>query len=72
MLFRSLGAAFRAGDVKRAAELAKRIKLEGAARWKLSSTLADLADAIRQTANTENRSRLQQIYDDLTLLVMAP
>jgi hypothetical protein len=67
-----LGAAFRAGDVKRAAELAKRIKLEGAARWKLSSTLADLADAIRQTANTENRSRLQQIYDDLTLLVMAP
>jgi hypothetical protein len=52
--------------------LAQRITLEGAARWKLSSTLSDLAEGIRQTANTENRIRLQQIYDDLTPLVKAP
>src|SRR2546427_1338972 len=48
-----LGAAFRAGDAKRAAALAQSVKLEGPARWKLSSTLADLAESIRQTSDLE-------------------
>jgi len=64
-----LGAAFRAGDVKRATEVAKAVKLEGPARWKLSSTLSDLAESIRQTADPEKRSQLQNIYNDLARLV---
>ncbi len=64
-----LGAAFRAGDTKRAAELAKSVKLEGPVRWQLSSTLADLAESIRQTAEPGKRRTLQTIYDDLARLV---
>ena len=64
-----LGAAFRAGDAKHAAELAKSVKLEGPVRWKLSSTLADLAERIRQTVDPEKQRTLQEIYDALTRLV---
>jgi len=64
-----LGAAFRAGGVKRAAELAKAVKLDEPARWKLSSTLADLSESIRQTANLEKRGKLQNVYDDRARLV---
>jgi MAP3K TRAFs-binding domain len=68
-----LGAAFRAGDTKRAAELAKSVKLEGPVHWQLDSTLKDLAEAIRQTADAEKQGRLQRVYDDLArLLVPAP
>ncbi len=67
-----LGAAFRAGDVKRAAELAKSVKLEGPVRWQLSSTLADLAESVRQTTDPEKRRKLQQIYEDLHSLVPQP
>jgi hypothetical protein len=63
-----LGASFRAGDAKRAADLAKHIKLEGAPRWKLSSTLSDLAESIQQTEDLENRKRLQRVFDDLAPL----
>jgi hypothetical protein len=63
-----LGASFRTGDAGRAADLAKQIKLEGAARWKLSSTLSDLAESIRQTEDLENRKKLQRIFDDLAPL----
>ena len=66
-----LGAAFRVGDVKRATEVAKAVKLEGPARWKLSSTLSDLAESIRQTVDPEKRSQLQNIYNDLARLVPA-
>ena len=38
------GAAFDAGDCDKAEELATEIAAEGAARWKLDSTLADLRD----------------------------
>ena len=64
-----LGAAFRAGDAKRAAELAKTVKLEGPARWKLASTLADLAESIRQTADSDKQGRLQRVHDDLARLL---
>ncbi len=64
-----LGAAFRAGDAKLAAELARSVKLEGAARWKLESTLADLAEGVRQTGDAGRRRSLQAVYDDLARLV---
>jgi hypothetical protein len=64
-----LGAAFRAGDPRRAAELAKAVKLEGPAQWKLKSTLADLGESIRQTADADKQARLRRVYDDLARLV---
>lgn len=64
-----LGAAFRAGNVKLASDLAKNVKLEGPVRWMLSATLADLAESIRQTPERETQQSLQAIYDDLARLV---
>jgi len=64
-----LGAAFRAGDAQQAALLAKAVRLEGPARWKLSSTLVDLAESIRQTPGLEKYGKLQKVYDDLARLV---
>ena len=64
-----LGAAFRAGDVKWATELAKLIKLEGPARWKLSATLTDLSESIRQAADADKQGKLQKVYDDLARLL---
>jgi tetratricopeptide (TPR) repeat protein len=40
-----LGAAFDAGDVEKAEQLADRVALEGAAAWKLETTLADCKTA---------------------------
>ncbi len=64
-----LGAAFRTGDARLAAELAKAIKLEGPIRWQLRSTLDDLAESVRQTVDPEKLARLQLVHDDLKLLV---
>lgn len=64
-----LGAAFRAGNVDKAEELAERVAFEGSAQWKLSSTLADLADAVNVTEDPQLRRSLQQVYDDLKKLV---
>jgi hypothetical protein len=60
-----LGAAFRAGNVAKAQELADRVALDGPVEWKLKSTLADLADAVTLSEHPEVRGALQQIYDDL-------
>jgi len=64
-----LGAAFRAGDVKRATTLARQVVLEGAAQWKLDATLKDLADGIRQTEDPNTKGRLQLIFEQLAALV---
>jgi hypothetical protein len=64
-----LGTAFRTGDVKRACALAKDVKKEGPARWKLNSTLEDLADSIRQTADLKVQAKLQNVYDDFAHLI---
>jgi hypothetical protein len=64
-----LGAAFRAGDVKRAAALAKQVRLEGAARWKLRSLTDDLREAIRQTQDDAVRVKLENVFADLVVLV---
>jgi hypothetical protein len=63
-----LGAAFRAGNVAKAQELADRVALDGPVEWKLKSTLADLADAVTLSEHPEVRGALQQIYDDLAQL----
>lgn len=63
-----LGAAFRAGDAGEAEKLAKQIALEGAAPWKLDTTLSDLADSVRCTEEEEARRRLEAVYDRLKAL----
>jgi hypothetical protein len=64
-----LGAAFRAGDLEKAAELADVVRLEGHATWKLETTIKDLEEALRQTEDPEKRSALQAIYHGLSILL---
>jgi hypothetical protein len=45
------------------------VALEGAAQWKLDTTLKDLADGIRQTENLNTKGRLQLIFEQLAALV---
>jgi len=64
-----LDAAFRAGDVKRALELAKSVKREGPTQWKLAGLLDDLAESVRLTDDTDKRSQLQQVHGGLARMV---
>ena len=63
-----LGAAFRAQAVERAAELAGQVEEEGAARWKLHSTLADLRLALEQATGTDAQNELRTICEKLERL----
>ena len=63
-----LGAAFRARDVAKAQELADLVEQEGAAMWKLGSTLTDLALAVQQAVGHDAHDQLQAVYDTLTQL----
>ncbi len=63
-----LGAAFRACDVAKAQELAELIEQEGAARWKLDSTLIDLQLAVQQAAGHDAHDDLQAVYETLRQL----
>lgn len=60
-----LGAAFRAGDVATAKDLAKRVAREGVETWKLGSTLADLKDAVDRAADTAAGPTLTELFEDL-------
>jgi len=60
-----LGAAFDAGDADKAEELAADVAAEGAARWKLHTTLADLESSVAQVADKERRDRLASMLGDL-------
>jgi tetratricopeptide (TPR) repeat protein len=64
-----LGAAFDAGDVDKAEELADRIEDEGPVRWKLKSTLSDLRDRARLTESAGTRETLEVVVDRLQELV---
>lgn len=66
-----LGAAFRAADVERAEELALEVEQEGAAAWKLASTLNDLRLAVDRTPESDARTELETIYGRLQALVPA-
>jgi hypothetical protein len=60
-----LGAAFRAGDVKSAAEHAKTVKREGAAQWKLETTLQDIAGILSLMPDSDIKLQLQSTCDEL-------
>jgi hypothetical protein len=60
-----LGAAFDAGDCDEAEELAAEVAAEGAARWKLDSTLNDLRASVAQVADKDCRDRLTAVLDSL-------
>jgi tetratricopeptide (TPR) repeat protein len=60
-----LGAAFDAGDCDEAEELAAEVAAEGAARWKLDSTLNDLRASVAQVTDKDCRDRLTAVLDSL-------
>jgi hypothetical protein len=60
-----LGAAFDAGDADKAEELASDIAAEGAGRWKLDTTLADLQSSVAQIEDKDRRDRLAAILKSL-------
>jgi hypothetical protein len=60
-----LGAAFDAGDADKAEELAENVAAEGAARWKLDTTLADLQSSVALVEDKDRRDRLAAILKSL-------
>ena len=64
-----LGAAFDAGDVDKAEELADRIEDEGPVKWKLESTLSDLRDRARLAEDAQTRETLEAVVERLQELV---
>jgi hypothetical protein len=60
-----LGAAFDAADADKAEELLPDIAVEGAALWKLQSTLADLEHSATQVKDDERRNRLLAVLNEL-------
>jgi hypothetical protein len=65
-----LGAAFDAGDVARAKELAKEVRREGPAAWQLETTLADCKSAA-QLHPEPSRGKLLEIVAQLEALLSA-
>jgi hypothetical protein len=60
-----LGAAFDAGDADKAEDLAAEVAVEGAAQWKLDSTLKDLEASVAQVEDKDRRDRLATILKTL-------
>ncbi len=63
-----LGAAFDSGDPDKAEELAADVAAEGAARWKLDSTLADLGASVALVEDKDRKDRLAAILEGLKLM----
>jgi hypothetical protein len=63
-----LGAAFDAGDADKAERLAKEVRAEGAARWKLASTLDDLKVSTPYIKDDAQRVRLLAVIAKLELV----
>lgn len=64
-----LGAAFDAGDTTKAEELRDEIIDQGAARWKLESTLSDLEVSLAHVADPEAADGLGEVLAELRPLV---
>ncbi|MDF1554989.1 MAG: tetratricopeptide repeat protein [Deferrisomatales bacterium] len=64
-----LGMAFDRGDVAAARRLAKEVRREGAAVWKLETTLADLERSVRHLSDTARQEALGQVLSDLSGLL---
>ncbi|ARN82905.1 tetratricopeptide repeat-containing protein [Methylocystis bryophila] len=60
--------AFDDGDWRKAAELAREVAREGAARWKLDAILWDLKTTLEQLQDIDARTRLAEIYAKLEQL----
>lgn len=60
-----LGAAFDSGDCDKAEDLAEQVAAEGAARWKLESTFADLESSVSLLEDKDCRDRLASILGNL-------
>ena len=67
-----LGAAFDAGDVDTARDLAEEVARDGPAAWHLDSTLADLERAIGFVADQESAADLTGICAELKALLPKP
>ncbi len=63
-----LGAAFRAGDLSKAEQLAEQVEEDCGAGWKLETSLKDLQQTIEQTADPEKQSALRDICTRLKKL----
>jgi hypothetical protein len=63
-----IGAAFDAGDADRAEELLPEVVAEGAARWKLGSTLDDLERSLAHVADRQRRERLAAVLQEFKAL----
>jgi Tetratricopeptide Repeats-Sensor len=63
-----LGTAFDDGDCQKAAELAREVAREGAARWKLDSTLNDLKATLEQQQDAETKTKMTEILTGLEQL----
>ena len=66
-----LEVAFDDGDCDKAEELAEEVAAEGAARWKLDSTLTDLKASIRQIKDGARRVRLTCVITSLEALLIS-
>ena len=64
-----LGAAFDAGDADKAEELTAEILAEGAARWKLATTLSDLESAVLLVQDPDTKNRLTTVLEILKTTV---
>ena len=60
-----LGAAFDAGDADKAEALFLEVAAEGAARWKLETTLDSLEHSLMHVADPACRARLEKVIVDL-------
>jgi hypothetical protein len=58
-------AAFQAGDVKLAGDLARQVRRDGPAQWQLESVLQDLRRTVEHSADGAARPRLEAIVEQL-------
>jgi hypothetical protein len=64
-----LGAAFDAGDIDKAGQLARQVATDGPAAWQLESTLRDLEVSVRHVKDDAIRARLTALVDKLKRLL---
>jgi hypothetical protein len=64
-----LGAAFDAGDADKAEELATEVSAEGAARWKLATTMSDLESTVLLVQDPDTKNRLTTVLETLKTAV---
>jgi hypothetical protein len=64
-----LGATFDAGDADKAEELATEVLAEGAARWKLATTMSDLESTVLLVQDPDTKNRLTTVLDILKTAV---